>query len=118
MTREPYQDGRQERETFSRRVARRETRKLRARRRRREGVWFGLGMFGLVGWSVAVPTLLGLALGLWIDATWPGRFSWTLMLLLAGVIIGCLNAWYWLDEESRAIEREERDNGYGDEAGE
>ncbi|MGC9368034.1 MAG: AtpZ/AtpI family protein [Paracoccaceae bacterium] len=65
------------------------------------GVWFGLGMFGLVGWAVAVPTLLGIALGIWLDRVLPGGFSWTLALLLAGVALGCLNAWWWINRESR-----------------
>ena len=56
-------------------------------------------MFGLIGWSVVIPTLLGVALGLWIDQTWPSRYSWTLMLLLLGIILGCLNAWRWISQE-------------------
>jgi predicted F0F1-ATPase subunit len=39
----------------------------------RTGVWFGLGMMGLIGWSVAVPTLLGAALGLWLDSRHPRK---------------------------------------------
>ena len=46
-------------------------------------------------------------LGLWLDRHWPGDFSWTLALLLAGVTLGCLNAWYWVDMESRMIEKNE-----------
>jgi len=76
-------------------------RKLRARAQGRRGVWFGLGMFGLVGWSVAVPSVAGLALGLWLDGRFPGRVSWTLTFLLIGVALGCLNAWYWVKQESR-----------------
>ena len=53
-------------------------------------------MFGVVGWSVAIPTLIGVAVGLWIDGRWPSRFSWTLMLLIVGVALGCINAWYWV----------------------
>ena len=75
------------------------TRKLEARRERRKAVWFGFGMFGLIGWSVAIPTLLGIALGVWIDRNYPGRFSWLLMLMFGGLILGCLNAWYWLKRE-------------------
>ncbi len=89
-------------------IARRVTRKRRAQRRRDGGVWFGLGMFGLVGWSVAIPTLLGLAAGIWIDAAYPSRFSWTLMLLVAGVALGCLNAWYWIARERDRIEADRR----------
>ena len=82
-------------------VGRRAERKLRARERGERSAWFGLGMFGLVGWSVAIPTLLGVALGLWLDARWTGPQSWTLTFLLIGVALGCLNAWYWIKQESR-----------------
>jgi ATP synthase protein I len=90
-------------------VARAETkaaRKIRARRDSAHGVWFGLGMMGLVGWSVAVPTLLGAALGLWLDARHAGTRSWTLALLVAGLCIGCLNAWRWVARQQRAMRDE------------
>lgn len=96
---------RRDRPDLGRQVARKEARKLRARRRRGRFIWSGLGASGLVGWSIAVPALLGLAAGMWIDRTWPSRFSWTLMLFVAGVIVGCLNAWYWMGQERRDIER-------------
>jgi len=83
-------------------VSSREARKLKARQEKNREVWFGLGMFGLIGWSVAIPTLAGVALGIWIDATWPSRFSFTLMLLLLGVALGCLNAWYWVKREGKS----------------
>ncbi len=76
-------------------------RKLQARRNDHRSVWFGLGMFGLVGWSVAAPALAGIAVGLWIDSRWPSRVSWTLTLLFVGVSLGCYNAWRWIREESR-----------------
>ena len=76
-------------------------RKLKARREGRRDGWFWLGMFGLVGWSVAVPTLAGIALGVWIDRNWPGRVSWTLTLLFVGVVLGGMNAWHWVRQESR-----------------
>jgi ATP synthase protein I len=53
-------------------------------------------MIGVVGWSVAIPTLIGTAIGLWVDRTWPSRFSWALMLLILGVTLGALNAWHWV----------------------
>lgn len=83
-------------------IGRSARRKLKGRQQDRRTAWFGLGMFGLVGWAVAVPTLLGILLGLWLDERWPQeRLSWTLTLLLLGVILGCLNAWYWVSQESR-----------------
>jgi len=82
-------------------VERKAERKLRARREEARTAWFWLGMFGLVGWSIAIPTLIGVALGVWIDRRWPGPASWTLTLLIMGVAVGCLNAWYWIKQESR-----------------
>lgn len=90
-----------ESETVANAIARKARRKKEALKRHDENVWFGLGMFGLVGWAVAVPTLLGVALGIWLDAHAPVRFSWTLTLLFIGVIIGSINAWYWVRRESR-----------------
>lgn len=87
-------------------IGRRERRKLHARRKGGDVVWFGFGMFGLVGWSVAIPTLVGLVAGIFIDTTYPSRYSWTLMLLLIGVAVGCLNAWYWISRQRREIERD------------
>ncbi len=86
-----------ETETISRKAQQMEQ----ARKTRRESAWYGLGMFGLVGWSVAVPIVGGIALGLWIDRRWPGEVSWTLALLLAGAVLGALNAWYWVQREGR-----------------
>ncbi|MEZ5738047.1 MAG: AtpZ/AtpI family protein [Burkholderiaceae bacterium] len=73
-----------------------------------------LGTMGLVGWSVAVPTLLGSALGLWLDARYPGERSWTLALLVAGLVLGCINAWHWLVREGRAIQENEKENDDAD----
>jgi ATP synthase protein I len=85
------------------------SRKLKARRNPTPGVWFGLGMIGLVGWSVVVPTLLGAALGIWLDKHHAGQHSWTLALLVAGLAIGCLNAWHWVAKEDRAMREEQED---------
>ncbi len=82
---------------FAKIVGAKEVRKMEARRDGNRSIWFGLGMFGIVGWSVAVPTLVGAAIGVWIDSRYPSRFSWTLMLLFAGVLFGSINAWYWIN---------------------
>jgi ATP synthase protein I len=88
---------------FSRRVGAQAARKLRAQRDGIKSVWFGLGMSGLIGWTVAIPTLIGAGLGVWIDNRYPSPYSWALMLLLAGLIVGCLNAWRWVNSEYREI---------------
>jgi len=84
-------------------------RKLKARRNATPDVWFGLGMMGLIGWSVVVPTLLGAALGIWLDKNHPGAHSWTLALLVAGLALGCMNAWHWVAKENRAMREEQED---------
>jgi ATP synthase protein I len=93
---------------FAGQVGAKAARKLKARRSTTPGVWFGIGMMGLIGWSVVVPTLLGAALGLWLDERHPGKHAWTLALLVAGLTLGCLNAWRWVVKEEQAM-REERE---------
>ena len=88
-------------EDLEKQVGVKESRKMKGRREKDRSIWFGLGMFGLIGWSVAIPTLIGVTVGIWMDTTWPSRFSWTLMFLFIGVILGCVNAWYWIKRESR-----------------
>jgi len=95
--------------TFAEQVGAKAARTLRAQRDSAQGVWFGLGMMGLVGWSVAIPTLLGAALGLWLDKHHPGGHSWTLALLVAGLAIGCFNAWHWVAREEKAMREEPGD---------
>lgn len=55
--------------------------------------WSSITVLGVVGWSVTISTLLGLALGLWIDHHWPSRFPWSLVLLVVGLVFGCVTAW-------------------------
>ncbi len=84
----------------SRTIERKQNRKLRARRNAgRRDYWIGLSMFGLIGWSVVIPTLILTAVGLWMDDRTEGSISWTLTGILIGVILGSLNAWYWIQRE-------------------
>lgn len=89
------------RQAMAEQIARKAERRLAAERRRGNSVLFGLGMLGLVGWSVAVPALLGTAIGIWLDRSFPGQASWTLTFLLFGVGLGCVNAWYWVQRQNR-----------------
>jgi len=61
---------------------------------------------GVIGWSVAVPSLAGALLGLWLDRRYPGSHSWTLALLVAGLCIGCFQAWTWVAREDRSMHEE------------
>lgn len=91
---------------FSQTIKEQTARKLKFKRNATPGVWFGLGMMGLIGWSVVVPTLLGAALGLWLDKHQIGSRPWTLALLMAGLTLGCINAWHWVSKEEQAIREE------------
>ena len=87
---------------LSRRIEQMAKLKLKAQRENK-GVWFGLGMFGMVGWSVAVPAVLGALLGLWLDKKHPVSFSWTLSFLIICLLAGCLIAWYWVASEDKKM---------------
>jgi ATP synthase protein I len=97
---------------FSQRVGDVATRKLKAQRHVTKTVWSGLGMMGLIGWSVVIPTLLGAALGLWLDKQHPGEHSWTLALLAIGLGLGCFNAWRWIVKEDKEIHEHGDENGH------
>ena len=99
----PKERRRKQAEAFTRKVGTKEARRIKGKTQKDETVWFGLGMIGVVGWSVAIPTLIGTAIGLWIDRTLPSRFSWTLMLLILGVALGSVNAWYWVKKARENI---------------
>lgn len=101
-----------ERRRFRGAVERQGERRRRARRAGDRGFWFGLSSFGMVGWSIAVPTLLGIALGLWLDARWGGGRRYTISLMVAGLAVGMHNVWRWLRlQEEAEAGQEETDPG-------
>lgn len=67
----------------------------------------GLSAFGVVGWSVALPTVGGALLGLWLDRVLPQAFAWTLALILGGLVLGLIVAWDWLARENRRTQLEQ-----------
>ena len=109
MSESPETKSAKDHAAFSREIGAKAARKLRARKST-QGVWLGLGMMGLIGWSVVLPTLLGAALGIWLDNRRPGSHSWTLMLLIIGLAIGCLNAWHWVAKEDREMREQQEDD--------
>lgn len=110
MTDEPRNKPLKPKPSLSQEVGAKAAHKLKAQRNVTQGIWFGLGMMGLIGWSVAIPTLLGAAFGLWLDKRYPGVRSWTLMLLVLGLVIGCLNAWHWVAKEDKEMREKPEDN--------
>lgn len=80
----------------------------RKQRHQRESskIWFSLGTFGMVGWSIAIPMIAGIFFGIWLDKNFAGDMSWTLTLLVGGVFLGCANAWYWIEKERKHTQEE------------
>ena len=109
MSNKPETKSVKDQTALSQEVGAKAARKLMAKRNPAPGVWFGLGMMGLIGWSVVVPTLLGAALGFWLDKHHTGSNSWTLMLLVLGLILGCLNAWHWVSNENKEMHEDKED---------
>jgi ATP synthase protein I len=85
---------------FSEKVKEKECRKLKAQKENSSHVWYGFGMFGMVGWSVVVPSFLGAVLGRSLDKKYPVSFSWTLTFLLIGLLAGCTIAWHWVSKNN------------------
>jgi len=106
MTKKHKANGANDETKFSRQVGAQAARKLKAKRGAKRSIWFGLGMSGLIGWSVTVPILIGVALGMWLDKHYPSPYSWTLMLLLIGLIVGCLTAWHWVHSQYKEMEED------------
>jgi ATP synthase protein I len=74
---------------------------VRTRRARREGwqregersMGQNLAMIGALGWTIVLPTLLGIFMGRWLDRYFEMGIFWTLGLLVAGLALGCTLAW-------------------------
>jgi ATP synthase protein I len=96
-----------ERDEFGRAIER-DKRRIARRTRHKGDPMLGLATLGMVGWSIVVPTLLGIAGGIALDARYPQtRISWTLTLMSVGLVLGVSNAAYWVNRERRSIRRED-----------
>ncbi|MET4141701.1 AtpZ/AtpI family protein [Pedobacter sp. UYP1] len=84
---------------FYRLISEKENQKLKSLGEKKRTEWFGLGMFGMVGWSVTVPTFLGTIGGIWLDKNYPQSFSWTITCLILGLGAGCFIAWNWINKQ-------------------
>ena len=87
---------------FEENIVRKEERKIWARNRSITLYW--LGVLGMVGWSVMVPVILGIILGLWIDRSIHTHYSFTLMLMIAGLAGGCALGWFWVKRMANNFE--------------
>ncbi|MFM0038503.1 AtpZ/AtpI family protein [Paraburkholderia strydomiana] len=61
-----------------------------------------LGQIGILGWAIVVPTLLGLALGHWLDRMFGTRVFFSAPLLMVGAAFGFWSAWKWMHRQQGA----------------
>jgi ATP synthase protein I len=88
-------------ERFGREVAGKAARRERAAGRP-PSILAWMGTFGMIGWTIAVPAILGVFVGRWLDDELGGSVSWTLTLLLVGIVVGAAAAWSWMRREGGA----------------
>ena len=92
----------QERENhdkFGEAVRTRQSRRERWRKEGERSVGQNLAMIGALGWTIVLPTLLGIFAGRWLDRQFDMGIFWTLGLLTAGLAIGCMLAWKRMHSE-------------------
>ncbi len=80
-------------------VRTRRERRARSEREGRRSIGQDLAMVGVLGWTIVIPTLLGVFAGRWLDRRFHSGIFWTLGLIVAGVTAGCYLAWQRLNRE-------------------
>jgi len=92
--------GRQENhERLGEAVRTREARRERWLREGERSIGQNLAMIGALGWTIVLPTLLGIFAGRWLDRHFDMGIFWTLGLLVAGLAVGCSFAWKRMHSE-------------------
>ncbi len=77
----------------ARRSLERDVGRLERREPSAESFWRSLSVLGTVGWSIALPAVAGVWLGHRLDLKLDSGVRFTLMLLVAGVMLGSVIAW-------------------------
>jgi ATP synthase protein I len=80
-------------------VRRRQQRRARWQREGERSIGQNLAMIGTLGWTIVLPTLIGIFAGRWLDRTFATGIFWTLGLLVAGLAVGCSFAWKRMHSE-------------------
>lgn len=79
--------------TDPRAAVRRDGSRLARREHGHRSFWRSLGVLGMVGWPIALGSVGGALLGSWLDSRFESSGRYTLMLMTAGLLVGCLAAW-------------------------
>ena len=60
-----------------------------------------LGQIGILGWTIVLPTLAGLAVGRVLDRVFGTRVFFSAPLLMLGAAAGLWFAWKWMHRQQR-----------------
>lgn len=81
-----------------------------AKRREDITIWAHLGTLGVIGWAISLPTLMGTALGWYMDKKFLSGHRWTLAFLVLGLLMGCWHASYWVSKQCNQIGGDKEDD--------
>ena len=95
--RQPETEGQKKR--FLTEVQRRRQRHETHEREGDASFWSSVGVMGTVGWSVALPTAIGVLFGRWLDGRLDSGHVFMVFFMLVGLILGCVVAWRLISEK-------------------
>ena len=86
-------DKKRQEEEFAEKIKKHST--VLSRFRRKGMLWHSIATFGVIGWMIALPTVIGAYLGKYLDAktVGPEGISWTITFILVGLGIGLYTVW-------------------------
>lgn len=58
-----------------------------------------LGQIGVLGWTIVIPALIGLAAGRWLDKTMHSGVFFSAPLVMLGAALGLWLAWRWMSRQ-------------------
>ena len=87
------------RREFVSHVKRRRERRAEHERDGDSSFWGSVGMMGTIGWSVSVPTALGVLAGRWLDGRLGSAHVFMVFFMLVGLGIGCVTSWRLISEK-------------------
>lgn len=80
-------------------IRRRERRRAQWQQEGERPLWKNLSMIGALGWLIVAPTLLGVAVGRWLDRALGSGVTATGALTFAGACLGFFLAWQRMNEK-------------------
>lgn len=72
---------------------RRDGARINRREQGHRSFWRSVSLIGMVGWPIALGTVGGSMLGRYLDARFDTGVRFTLMLLMAGLLVSCWTVW-------------------------